>query len=59
MLNKSGFIIYNHHVNFLRDYIFEGRPPILTYEEEMLKEIHSKFPPEYPTYSQILDMINE
>lgn len=39
MFNKSRFIIFNHHQNFLRGYRFDGRPPILTDdEEEVLKK---------------------
>ena len=63
IFNKSRFIIYNHHANYLRGYRFDGRPSILSKEEDALKnkikEMISSFPPQYPTYGEILEMINE
>lgn len=64
MFNKSRFVVFNHHTNYLRGYRYDGRPTILSNEEieilqNKIKELHSSFPPKYPTYAEILDMINE
>ena len=62
MFNKSRFAVFNHHTNYLRGYRYDGQPTIFSNEDILqnkIKELHSSFPPKYPTYAEILGMINE
>ena len=64
VFGKTRFVIHRHHLNFLRGKRPDGTLPSLNEIElqvvkEEIQRLHSKYPPEYPTYEDIKTFIYE